>query len=140
RTTESASYQPPARHRKRRAVADHEVVEQAYVDQRQRLLEAGGDGAVGGAGLGVAAGMVVADDHRRRTLRQRAFDQDPRMHLGAVDAAAEQLLEAERAMAGVEVERGEHFMSQSAQALGEIAAGRGRVAERLAALEVAGQD
>src|SRR5690606_38978351 len=56
----SLSHPPARRERDRCAVADHEVVEQAHVHQRQRLLELGGHRAVGGAGLGIAAGMVVA--------------------------------------------------------------------------------
>ena len=38
----------PRRQRHRRAVADHEMVEQAQVDQRQRLLQPRGHGTVGG--------------------------------------------------------------------------------------------
>jgi hypothetical protein len=45
-----ASYQPPPRHRQRRPSPIDEVVEQADVDQPQRLLDARGDRAVGGAG------------------------------------------------------------------------------------------
>jgi len=36
------------------------VVEQAHVDQAQRLLELGGDRAIGGAGFAAAAGMIMA--------------------------------------------------------------------------------
>ena len=35
------------------------MIEQADVHQRQRLLETLGDGAIGCAGLGIAAGVVV---------------------------------------------------------------------------------
>ena len=38
---------------------------------------------------------VVADDDRRRAAGQRAFHERARMHFGAVDASAEQFLEAE---------------------------------------------
>src|SRR5690606_20016784 len=76
--------------RDRRAVAHHEVVEQAHVHQVQGLLQPGGDRAVGGAGLAAAAGVVVAHDDRRRVVAQRAPDHLARVHLGAVDRAAEQ--------------------------------------------------
>src|SRR3546814_12542431 len=82
------------------------VVQQAPVHQRQRLLEPGGDGAVGGAGFGAATGMVVADDERRGVVRQRPAPDLARMHLGAVDRAAEQLLVRQRPVAGVEDPRG----------------------------------
>src|SRR3546814_280746 len=57
-------------------VCSSDLVQQAHVHQRRRLLEPGGDGAVGGAGFGAATGMVVADDERRGVVRQRpAHDQ-----------------------------------------------------------------
>src|SRR5690606_30978910 len=131
---------PAARgERHRRAIADHEVVEQADVDQGQGLLQARGHGAVGGAGLGAAAGVVVADDHRRGVARQGAAHHFARMHLGAVDGAAEQLLEGERAMAGIQEQRGEDLAGMPAQALGEIAPGGARVGQRLATLESRGE-
>src|SRR5690606_3953470 len=49
----------PGGQRDRRAVADHEMIQQAHVDQAQGLLELGGNRAVGGAGLAAAAGVVV---------------------------------------------------------------------------------
>src|SRR5690606_41354697 len=59
--------------------------------QRQRLLELGGDRAVGGAGLGIPARMVVADDHRRGVVGQRAPHHLARVHLGAVDRKSTRL-------------------------------------------------
>lgn len=54
------SQQAAFRHRGGRAVANHEMVEQAHVHQGQRLAQARGEGAVGGAGFGIPAGMVMA--------------------------------------------------------------------------------
>ena len=81
----------------------------------------------------------MADDHRRRAVRQRAFDQHAWMHLGAIDAALEQFLETECAMAGVEVQGREHFARLPAQAAGEVAAGGGGVGECVAAFQLRGQ-
>src|SRR3546814_1688799 len=83
--------------------------------------------------------MVVADDARRGGVRQRPAHDLARMHLGAVDRAAEQLLERQRPVAGVEEQRGEDLAGVAAQALGEVAAGRGRVGQRLAALQPGGE-
>src|SRR3546814_12045953 len=76
-----------------------------------------------GAGFGAATGMVVADDERRGVVRQRPAHDLARMHLGAVDRAAEQLLERQRPVAGVEEQRGEDLAGVAAPALGEVAAG-----------------
>src|SRR3546814_7437055 len=62
-------------------------------------------------------------------VRQRPAHDLARMHLGAVDRAAEQLLERQRPVAGVEEQRGEDLAGVAAQALGEVAAGRGRVGQ-----------
>ena len=78
------------------------MVEQAHVDQRQGLLQPRGDGAVGGAGFGIAAGMVVADYQRGGIVRKRAAHDFARVHFGAIDGAVEQLLERECAVARVE--------------------------------------
>ena len=100
------------------------MIQQPHLHQGQRLLQARGDGAVGGGGLGISRGMVVADDHRRGVVGQRPAHDFARVDLGAVDRALEQLLERQRAMAGIQEQRGEDLVSASAQALGEIAAGR----------------
>src|SRR5690606_22462431 len=100
--------------RHRRPVADHEVVEQADVDQGQGLLQARGRGAVGGAGLGATAGVVVAHDHRRGIAGQGTAHDFARVHLGAVDGAAEQFLEGERAMAGIQEQHGEYLAGMPA--------------------------
>ena len=84
----------PRSQRHRRPVADHEMVQQADLDQRQRLFQAGGDGAVGGGRLRIAGRVVVADDHRRRVVGQGAAHDFARMHFGAIDRALEQFLEA----------------------------------------------
>ena len=52
---------------------------------------------------------IMADDHRRRVVAQRPPHHLARMHLGAVDGAAEEFLEGQGAMAGVQEQRGEHF-------------------------------
>ena len=90
------------------------MVQQPDLDQCQRLFQSGGDRAVGSAGFAVAAGVVVADDQRGRVVGKGAADDFARMHLGAVDGATEQFFEGDRAVAGVEEQRGEDLMRQSA--------------------------
>jgi hypothetical protein len=53
------SEQATRRHRHRFAVADHQVIEHAHADQLQRVAQLVGDRAVGRAGLGHAARVVV---------------------------------------------------------------------------------
>ncbi len=115
------------------------MIQQAHIDQRERLFQAGGHGTVGGAGFGIAAGVVVADDDRCRALRQRAFDQNPWMHFGTIDAAVEQRFEAQCAMTRVQEQGREYLAWLRAQALGEIAASGGRVTQGDATFELCGQ-
>ena len=61
------------------------------------------------------------------------------MHLGAVDGAAEQLLEGQGTVARVQEQRREHLVRPRAQACGEIAPGAGRAGEGIAALQLGGQ-
>ena len=77
-------------HGKRLAVADNKVIEHPHFDQIQRLDEAFGQGAVGLAGLGDARGMVVAENHRCRIVRQGTLDHLARVDTGAVYRAPEQ--------------------------------------------------
>jgi hypothetical protein len=94
--------------------------------------QAGGDGLVAAAGFGIAAGMVVADDHRRCVVGQRAPRDFARIDLRAIHRAAEQFLEGQRAVAGVEEQRGEDLLGGGA-ACGRNSRRPARCRHRLAA-------
>lgn len=46
------------------AIANDEVIEHTYIDQRQRVFQALGQVAVGLAGFGNAGGMIVGQNQR----------------------------------------------------------------------------
>ena len=100
---ECRSQQPPLGKRHAGPVADDDVVEHAHVDQCEGLAQAPGDVLVGLAGLGHARGVVVGEDGRGRVVVQGAAHYLAGVHARAVDAAAEQLLVGEDAVAVVEL-------------------------------------
>src|SRR3546814_17015009 len=59
---------------------------------------------------------------------------------GTVDGAAEQLLERQRAVAGIQEQDREHFAGVAAQALGEITAGGIGVGQGFAAFQASGEE
>ena len=61
---QDGSEHAPGCHRDRATVADHEVIEQSNVEQRQRGLEAPGDRLIRDARLADARGMIVRNHHR----------------------------------------------------------------------------
>ena len=72
--------------------------------------------------------MVVRKDQRRGVVLQRLAHDLARMHAGAVDGAAEHLLEMDEPVTVVEVQAAEHFVRPIAQLRGEeLPRGRGRV-------------
>ena len=91
------------------------MVEQPDLDQRQRLRELQRDAAIGLAGLGDARRVIVAQDHRRRVVGERAFDDLARVDRRAVDRAAEQLLVADQPVPRVEEQAAEHLVRQVEQ-------------------------
>ncbi len=110
-------------HRNRGAVPDHQMVDQADVQQPQRAVQAPGEAAVGGGRLRVAGRVVMADDHRGRVVGKRTPQHFTGMYLGLVDRAAEEFLEGQRAVAGVQEKGREHLLLAGAKTGGEIAAG-----------------
>ena len=86
------------------AVADDDVVEDAHVEERECLLQAARDELVRLAGLEDAGRVVVGEYHRCRIVRERLAQDLTRVHAGAVDGAAEQLLEGDQAVAVIEVQ------------------------------------
>ena len=107
------------------------MIEQANIDQRERLAQAAGDKLIRLARLGDARGMVVSDQYRGGAMMQAALDHPARMHLRAADAALEQFFESEQAMSGVEERRGEHLVAAVAQAGREQLRGIVRVEDAL---------
>ena len=67
--------------------------------------------------------MVVGEDHGGCVARQRLPDDLPRMHTGAVDGTAEQLLEGDQPMPGIQVHAAEHLIGSIAQLREQKAAG-----------------
>src|SRR5690606_18479876 len=95
------------------AAAAHDAVdEQPYLDEPEGLRELQRDAADGLARLGAPGRMVVADDDGRGIQRQRALDDLARVHRGAVDRAAKELLVADDAVARVEKKTAEHLVRQ----------------------------
>jgi len=86
------------------AVADDDVVEDAHVEKRQRLLQPARDELVRLAGLEHAGGVVVRQDYRRGVVRERLAQDLARVHAGTVDGAAEQLLEGDQPVAVIQVQ------------------------------------
>ena len=64
--------------RKYRRTADNEVIENADIDQRKRLLEGLGQGLVRVTGLGAPGRMVVHEHDPRSIARQSGLDHFPR--------------------------------------------------------------
>lgn len=73
-------------------VADHDVIQRAHAHQVQRFLELMGQLPVGIAGLRIARGVVVDQNHRRRVVLQGKLDHFPRVDVGPVQGAAEQFV------------------------------------------------
>ncbi len=97
-------------HRQRITVTDDEMVEHSHIDQLHRLLQTLGQRPVGRARLGVSRGVVVAQDQRRRVVRQGALDHLARMNAGGVDRAAKQDLECQDPMPGIEEQTRKHLV------------------------------
>lgn len=120
--------EPPFGEREAGAITHDEVIEDPDVEQRQRIAQSPGDELVRLARLGDSRRMVVRKDHRRRVVRECLPHDFARMHAGAVDRAAEELVEGDQAMAVVEVQAAEHLVRPVAQ-LGDEELGR--VARRI---------
>ena len=65
------------------------MVEEANVEERERVLEPAGQDLIRAARLGLAARVVVKDDDRRRVEGERPLRDDPRVDLRTIDRAGE---------------------------------------------------
>ena len=79
------------------------MIEQADVDQRERLFDTLGDQLIGLTRLGNSGRMVVCDDHGGGVPLQSLLDHLARMHARPVDRAAEQLFEVDQTVTVVEL-------------------------------------
>jgi hypothetical protein len=89
---------------------DHQVVEDADVEETQGFFEAPSDSPVGCARLGVARGVVVEQHHSRSVVMQGPLGDDPRVDLARVNGACEDMLSRQNLMARVEEDHSEDFM------------------------------
>lgn len=99
------------------------MVEQSQLDQLQRLLQASGDSAVGGARRRVSRRVVVADDDSGGVVAQRSTDDFAGMDFSPVNGAPEHRLHGDDAVAGVEEDHVEFFVVEVCQAHPQEVAG-----------------
>ena len=123
-----------------RGARDHQVIQHSDVEKGKGLLEAVGDGAVGRAGLGVSAGVVVKEDDRGGVVVQRLLGDDAGMDFAPIDGALKEVLGGKDAVAGVQEHRAKHFVIQVRAAGSEVVAGTGGVGDGLVALQATLQD
>lgn len=80
---------------------DHQVVEDADVEETQGFFEAPSDSPVGCARFCVTAGVVVEEHHGRGVVMQRALSYDPRVDIAGIDGAREEMFGRNDPMLGV---------------------------------------
>ena len=115
--------------------ADHEMVEQANVDERQSLRQLQGDVAICLARLAVAGWMVVPEYDGGRVEPQRAFDDLARVDGCAVNRPAKQRLISNQAVARVEEQAAEYLVPEIGQPGAETARGIAGLLEGPAAVD-----
>lgn len=103
--------------------ADDQVVEDSDIEQRQRLLQAFGDLAVGVARLRVPARVVVEEDDGDGVELQGTLGNDSRVNVAAVDGAGEQVLGRNDVVLVVEEDGAENLVRQVSAAGHQVVAG-----------------
>ena len=83
-----------------------------------------------GLGSGIAAGVVVEDDDRRRAQAERFLQYRPGFHRGAVEPADEVLPLGDDPAANVDVDRPHRFLVEARVAQVEVAGDGGDAAQR----------
>src|SRR5829696_1619595 len=91
------------------AVADDHVVQNPYIDERERVLQPPCDQLVRLAWLDETRRVIVSEDDRRRVVHQGLPHDLPWMDACAVDRSPEHLLESDEAMAVVDMQAAEHL-------------------------------
>jgi hypothetical protein len=105
------------------------VIQNANIEERERLFETSRDELVGLTGLCDAGRMIVEeDDSGGVSLEHNAYDL-ARVHGRAGDRATEENLSANESMAGVEEQEAENFVRQRADLVPQVLTRASRVAE-----------
>jgi hypothetical protein len=104
------SDQPALSHRRDVLGSDHDMIEQAYLNEQQCLRQLHRDRAICFARLSHTARMVVRQDQRRRIVGERTLHHLSGIYGGAVDGASEQLFVPDQPMARVQEQAAEHFV------------------------------
>ena len=109
---------------------DDQVVEDADVEKRQRLLQAFGDLAVCFARLRVPARVVVEEDDGDGVELQGALGDDSAVDFAGIGGAGEEVLGGQDVMLGVEEDDAENFVRQVSAAGNQVVAGLVRAGMR----------
>lgn len=113
-----------------------EMVEDAHVDQRQRLRQRAREQQIRFAGLGRAGRVVVGEHDAGRVVQQCLLDHFARIHAGVREGAAKHFLGRDQAVLDVQKQHVKRFMRQVAQSQAQIIFDRVRRIEGLARLQV----
>jgi hypothetical protein len=120
--------------------ANHEVIEQPHIDQRQRLLQSRGDCAISGGRFATTRRMIVADDDSGSIALQGASCDFARMHLATVHGSEKQVFDRYDAVTRVQKNAGEHFLLLAREPHLEDSAGLRGVGQQFPAGDAATQD
>lgn len=104
------------------APANDQVIQHPDVEKCQRLRQAIGDLLICIAWLRIAARVIVEKDDGRSVQIQGALGDHPRVHLAAVDGAAEKVLGCQDLVLDVEEDNPEDFVRQVSAAGNEVVA------------------
>jgi len=103
--------------------AQHKVIEDPNVEKRQGLLQAGSDGTICRARLGIAARVVVEEHHRGRVVVEDALCDDSRVDFAAVNCACEKVFGGDNPVASVQEDDPEDLVRQRSAAGFEVIGG-----------------
>src|SRR5689334_648019 len=98
---------------------DDEVVADADVDETEGVAEAACDALVGRAGLCDTRGVVVEEDDGGSVMGQGGLDDFAGINGGAVESAAEEILDGDEAVTDIEVEDAEDLVVEVGDMEGE---------------------
>ena len=90
--------------------ANHQVIKNPDIDQRQRVLQPLGDGNIILGGFRIAAGVVVSKDDGGGIVRQTVFDDFAGVDSRAINGTPEHVRMADYPVASIQPEDGEDFM------------------------------